>query len=941
MRRHTVALLALLAALCVFQQVDAGALVARRDPITNVTTYVCPASEKIQCVDGVFLPAWLDGPGEKSAGRTAGKAIVYCLGLFFLFLGIAIISDRFMAAIEIITSQEKEIKVRDQSGKVKLVTVKIWNETVSNLTLMALGSSAPEIMLSVIEIIGRGFTAGELGPSTIVGSAAFNLFIITAVCVSVLPPGETRKIAALNVFAFTATNSILCYIWMYVILSAITPGVIDIWEGVVTLLGMPFLVGVAYLIDINVNFYALLRGKVRKQKKGGQTINQTGDGDIVAVKVRGDAGDVEQYAEEDLELLAYKEGDDPEWHMKEKKRIAMEAYRKTREENPDADASTLARIVETENLKMQHKSRAFYRIQANKSMTGQGNIYKKAEKERMETEEKDTTEAVDTQDAKAGHMVPPTEGSAVYFHPAELAVVESCGNVYLNVMRCGADMMDTIYVDYATSDGTASGGVPKNDPNATRKLKGMKECDYVHTEGTLTFKPGETSKSISIPILDDDIFELDEYFFCKLTSVRAEPKAQAKHVVGTPDTATITILDDDYPGVFTLEHERYEVMETVGFMTLRIVRLMGARGVIRLPYYTAEGTAKGGGEDFEDCVGEIEFNNEETVKTIDIKITDGEEYEKLKKFNVFLGEPRIIQCEASHIANLDSVEDEELRKILEAGKPALGEHKQCEVVITECKEFRKTIDAMVGKANLATMIKSSSWAEQFREAFTVEAGDEGDEENEDGEEPEPSYFDYFMHYLSLFWKLLFALVPPTDIWNGWAAFYVSLIFIGLLTAITGDVASHFGCTIGLADSVTAISFVALGTSLPDTFASKVAVEQDETADSSIGNVTGSNSVNVYLGIGIAWSLAAIVWETKGEKFYVTPGTLGFSVVIFSAMALATIALMMWRRNNPNIGAELGGPSGSRKVTSLILSMFWMAYVVLSAMEAYCYIDPGF
>ena len=40
-----------------------------------------------------------------SAGKTAGKAIVYCLGLFFLFLGIAIISDRFMAAIEIITSQ--------------------------------------------------------------------------------------------------------------------------------------------------------------------------------------------------------------------------------------------------------------------------------------------------------------------------------------------------------------------------------------------------------------------------------------------------------------------------------------------------------------------------------------------------------------------------------------------------------------------------------------------------------------------------------------------------------------------------------------------------------------------------------------------------------------------------------------------------------------------
>ncbi len=38
--------------------------------------------------------------------------------------------------------------------------------------------------------------------------------------------------------------------------------------------------------------------------------------------------------------------------------------------------------------------------------------------------------------------------------------------------------------------------------------------------------------------------------------------------------------------------------------------------------------------------------------------------------------------------------------------------------------------------------------------------------------------------------------------------------IGLLTAVIGDLASSFGCTIGMKDSVTAISFVALGTSLP-------------------------------------------------------------------------------------------------------------------------------
>jgi solute carrier family 8 (sodium/calcium exchanger) len=121
----------------------------------------------------------------------------------------------------------------------------------------------------------------------------------------------------------------------------------------------------------------------------------------------------------------------------------------------------------------------------------------------------------------------------------------------------------------------------------------------------------------------------------------------------------------------------------------------------------------------------------------------------------------------------------------------------------------------------------------------------------------------------------------------------------------------------------------------------VATIQDETADSSVGNVTGSNSVNVYLGIGLAWSLAAIVRAAKGEQFVVSPGTLGFSVVVFCCLALCTIGLMMWRRNNPVIGAELGGPPGWRKITSAILVGFWLTYVALSAMEAYCYIDPGF
>ena len=50
--------------------------------------------------------------------------------------------------------------------------------------------------------------------------------------------------------------------------------------------------------------------------------------------------------------------------------------------------------------------------------------------------------------------------------------------------------------------------------------------------------------------------------------------------------------------------------------------------------------------------------------------------------------------------------------------------------------------------------------------------------------------------------------------NGYPTFITSILMIGLNTAIIGDVAGHLGCFIFLKDSVNAIAFVALGTSVP-------------------------------------------------------------------------------------------------------------------------------
>jgi len=152
-------------------------------------------------------------------------------------------------------------------------------------------------------------------------------------------------------------------------------------------------------------------------------------------------------------------------------------------------------------------------------------------------------------------------------------------------------------------------------------------------------------------------------------------------------------------------------------------------------------------------------------------------------------------------------------------------------------------------------VTKTTWGEQFRDAMNVNGGD-----------LETAKFGHYIgHTLAFFWKVLFAFVPPTSIAGGWLTFFVSLAFIALLTAVVGDVAAIFGCLVGLKDSIVAISFVALGTSLPDTFASMIAAKNSKTADDAIGNVTGSNSVNVFLGLGLPWLIAAIYWESKVGK----------------------------------------------------------------------------
>ena len=89
---------------------------------------------------------------------------------------------------------------------------------------------------------------------------------------------------------------------------------------------------------------------------------------------------------------------------------------------------------------------------------------------------------------------------------------------------------------------------------------------------------------------------------------------------------------------------------------------------------------------------------------------------------------------------------------------------------------------------------------------------------------EVSLGEALTHFACIGWKFVFACIPPTKIGGGVPSFGIALTFIGIVTAIVGEVATILGCVVGLKEAVTGITLVALGTSLPDTFASITAAQ---------------------------------------------------------------------------------------------------------------------
>lgn len=482
----------------------------------------------------------------------------------------------------------------------------------------------------------------------------------------------------------------------------------------------------------------------------------------------------------------------------------------------------------------------------------------------------------------------------VGFNTLKYAIKEDQGPLHVKVLN---KTQKTQKVGIRTVEGSATEGL-----------------DFMGLNQIIHFKHNEEFQSIEIGIVSDDIVEPDENFFVELYD-----PTSGKRLFGADSRTEVLIIDSDRPGILTFKERLVKVNESDDFAEVKVMRVDGSDGLVGCRYFSKEKEDEVdravAGEDFIPIEGELWFDHNEVEKIIQVPI-------KIKNDDPSRDDTFEIRIE--------KLKGDKAEKLEEQGgtHPKFSKKNFCLIEIAGNLEFIESVE----KVKKILEVEDSSWCGQFRYACML-----APTISEDGIVA-VTCCDAFMHFLTITWKLLFALIPPRRIWGGWACFIVALVFIGIITAIVGEAASLFGCVIGLEPAVTAISFVALGTSLPDTFASKQAAVESKTADAAIGNVTGSNSVNVFLGLGLPWMIATIYNKVKNDTNYKFPaGNLAFSVVLYLATSITCFVVILLRRFCS--GGELGGKVGWTKwVSGIFCICLWLIYLIMSSLQVYGHVE---
>lgn len=652
-----------------------------------------------------------------------------------------------------------------------------------------------------------------MGPGTIIGSAAFNLMVTTAICIASVPRGEVRKIHQLQVYITTTAFSLFAYLWLIFILSVWSPEVIEIWEAAVTFCMFPVLVVSAYMAE-RKSFFCCRRG----------------------TKV------------EEFQLRIEESSDNSELNSADLQML--------KNLTPTEVAQWKAKQIEDKKP----KSQAYYRShrpsfhQSSSLIMGIN---------------------------KLGHGKETPKDSdlaMVQFASASYVVREADGQVKLKLIRSGNDRIRAV-VKFKTVEGTAS----ENE-------------DFLPEFGCCAFEPGLNEQFLSVTIVESNEIEADEYFTVELAT-----NGDQMVKLGETQVAKVTIMGEADRCLIEVKERRQVIKESSDNVKILVQRKGKASEKTTVSWKTVDGTARNQ-LDYRRSQGELVFDIGEVEQTAIIPLINTVSSNKRVTFTFILtsvnDSTELLGAKKSTVITIISDEDLQ-QKLLET-----------EELVGQILNDKKSI--------------ISAWRQQFISAMNVNGGDL----------ESAVLIDYFLHAVGFGWKFAFAFVPPPEIFGGYLTFIFALIIVGTLTSVVGDMAQIFGCLCGLEDVVIAAVLVSVGTNLPDVFASRFAAIQDKVADHAIGHITGSNCINVFLGLGLPWLIASVYWHTKGKSFKVDSEGIGWCVVIYSILSVISMGILILRRKLKCLGkAELGGPRNTKLISSALLVAMWIGYLVFTYFQS--------
>jgi hypothetical protein len=207
---------------------------------------------------------------------------------------------------------------------------------------------------------------------------------------------------------------------------------------------------------------------------------------------------------------------------------------------------------------------------------------------------------------------------AVQFSPAVYAANETASSVLLTVeldSALAALLDEPASVDYATADETALAGQ-----------------DYVAASGTLVFALGETSKTLEIALLQDQVNEPAETFRVLLSN-------PSNAVLGEAAEAVVALENDPIPQLGFRVAQLAASEAEGGALAILEVELLFSQGAPASVDFASEDLSALAGDDYEAVSGTLTFEPGEFLKTIEIPILADQINEPAEDFRVSLSNP--------------------------------------------------------------------------------------------------------------------------------------------------------------------------------------------------------------------------------------------------------------------------------------------------------------